>query len=455
MIFNISQENIYQKSLDLVMGLADFERDKTFPGHSGFHIERMELLLKKLDNPHLKIPTIHVAGTKGKGSTSAMISQILISQGYKVGLYSSPHLHSVRERIKVDSELISEKDFSDLVAEIYPYVDWVKDYGKFGAITTFEIITAMSFVHFYNQKVDFQVIEVGLGGRLDATNVVSPEVSIITSLSIDHESVLGSNIQSIAKEKAGIIKKNIPVVVAPQKSEAKEIIIQTSSQNQADIYLLDEIASWSIFKIENKAQHGVIFTSENEYKIKIPLLGRYQFENAAIACVVSEVLNKKGFKISKKSIVSGISIVDWPGRMQILSTTNYQILVDGAHNLYSIEHLVKEVKENFCYKRIVLIFGALKGHNVSEILKELFKLDPIIIISSSRHPRALSTKEILEQINNYENELIFQEDLVDTAMNKAIEISNKDDLILGTGSLSIVAEIIEKLKGVSSERYLI
>ena len=139
-------------------------------------------------------------------------------------------------------------------------------------------------------------------------------------------------------------------VVAPQKSEAKEIIIQTSSQNQADIYLLDEIASWSIFKIENKAQHGVIFTSENEYKIKIPLLGRYQFENAAIACVVSEVLNKKGFKISKKSIVSGISIVDWPGRMQILSTTNYQILVDGAHNLYSIEHLVKEVKENFCYK---------------------------------------------------------------------------------------------------------
>ena len=244
----------------------------------------------------------------------------------------------------------------------------------------------MSFVHFYNQKVDFQVIEVGLGGRLDATNVVSPEVSIITSLSIDHESVLGSNIQSIAKEKAGIIKKNIPVVVAPQKSEAKEIIIQTSSQNQADIYLLDEIASWSIFKIENKAQHGVIFTSENEYKIKIPLLGRYQFENAAIACVVSEVLNKKGFKISKKSIVSGISIVDWPGRMQILSTTNYQILVDGAHNLYSIEHLVKEVKENFCYKRIVLIFGALKGHNVSEILKELFKLDPIIIISFFFNP---------------------------------------------------------------------
>ena len=238
MIFNISQENIYQKSLDLVMGLADFERDKTFPGHSGFHIERMELLLKKLDNPHLKIPTIHVAGTKGKGSTSAMISQILISQGYKVGLYSSPHLHSVRERIKVDSELISEQDFSDLVTEIYPYVDWVKDYGKFGAITTFEIITAMSFVHFYNQKVDFQVVEVGLGGRLDATNVVSPEISVITSLSIDHESVLGSNIQSIAKEKAGIIKKNIPVIVAPQKPDAKKIIAQVSSQNKSDIYYL-------------------------------------------------------------------------------------------------------------------------------------------------------------------------------------------------------------------------
>ena len=148
-------------------------------------------------------------------------------------------------------------------------------------------------------------------------------------------------------------------------------------------------------------------------------------------------------------------MVKWPGRMQLLSTTTHQILVDGAHNLYSIQLLVKEIKKNFCYKRIILIFGALKGHNVSEILKELFKLDPIIIISSSRHPRALSTKEILEQINNYENELIFQEDLVDAAMNKAIEISNKDDLILGTGSLSIVAEIIEKLKGVSSERYLI
>ena len=155
LIFIYKQENIYQKSLDLVMGLADFERDKTFPGHSGFHIERMQLLLEKLGDPHLKIPTIHVAGTKGKGSTAAMISQILINTGYKVGLYSSPHLHSVRERIKVNSEFISQEDFSSLVMEIYPYVGWIKDNGKFGAITTFEIITAMSFVHFYNQKVDF------------------------------------------------------------------------------------------------------------------------------------------------------------------------------------------------------------------------------------------------------------------------------------------------------------
>lgn len=455
MELNIKQENIYQKSLDLVMGLADFERDKTFPGHSGFHIERMQLLLEKLGDPHLKIPTIHVAGTKGKGSTAAMISQILINAGYKVGLYSSPHLHSVRERIKVNSEFISQEDFSSLVMEIYPYVGWIKDNGKFGAITTFEIITAMSFVHFYNQKVDFQVIEVGLGGRLDATNVVSPEISVITSLSIDHESVLGSNIQSIAKEKAGIIKKNIPVIVAPQKPDAKKIIAQVSSQNKSDIYYLDEIASWNIVKIEQKIQYGTIFTSQNEYKIKIPLLGGYQFENATLACVASEVLNKKGFKISKKAIVSGLSMVNWPGRMQLLSTTTHQILVDGAHNLYSIQQLVKEIKKNFCYKRIILIFGALKGHNVREILQELIKLDPIIIISSSRHPRALSTKEIFEQINIPENKLIFQEQLVSLATNKAIEISSKDDLILGTGSLSIVAEIIEKLKGVSSERYLI
>jgi len=456
MQINFKEENnIYQKSLDRVMDLADFERGKTFPGHSGFHIERMELLLNKLGNPHIKIPTIHIAGTKGKGSTAVMISQILIKAGYKIGLYSSPHLHSVRERIRVNDELISEEDFSNLVTNIYPEVDWVKANGDFGAITTFEIITAMSFVHFYNQNVDFQIIEVGLGGRLDATNVVSPEVSVITSLSLDHESVLGTNIESIAKEKAGIIKKNIPVVVAPQKPNAKKIINQISIKQQSDVYNLDEIARWDIIKIKGKKQYGTIFIGENEYSVKIPLLGKYQFENAALSCVISEILNKKGFKISKKAIISGLSIVKWPGRMELLSSKTNQVLVDGAHNLYSIQKLVEEINENFSYKRIIIVFGALKGHNIEGMLKELITLDPEIIISSSRHPRALSTREISEQLDLCGYKSLIQAESVYLAINKAIEISNKNDLILGTGSLSVVAEIIETLKGVSSERYLI
>tara|TARA_A100001037_G_scaffold112318_1_gene102374 strand:- start:4129 stop:5496 length:1368 start_codon:yes stop_codon:yes gene_type:complete len=452
---NSKEESIYQKSLDLVMGLADFERDKTFPGHSSFHIERMELLLRKLGNPHRKVPTIHVAGTKGKGSTSAMISQILVHSGYKVGLYTSPHLHTVRERIKVNSELITEKSFSSLVNEIYPYANWIKDESEFGPITTFEILTAMSFLHFYAQKVDFQVVEVGLGGRLDSTNVVFPEVSVITSLSIDHEAVLGSDIKSIAKEKAGIIKKNTPVVVAPQDPEAKKVIYDISKQNMSDLYSLEEVASWNILNIEPDMQHGEIFTNQNVYEIKLPLLGSYQFENAALACVASEILNKKGFEISKQSIISGISTVNWPGRMQEFFIKNNQILVDGAHNLYSIQHLVKEVKENYCYKKVVLIFGALKGHNVDKITEELMKLDPIFIISSSRHPRALSNNEIFEKIHKYKDKQIFKEKSVSMAVNKAIQVSNSDDLILGTGSLSIVAEIIEELKGMRSEKYII
>ena len=197
----------YDGALRRVMGLADFERSTHSPGHAAFHLERMTLLMEQLDCAHLAVPTVHVAGTKGKGSTSAMIASILTAQGYKVGLYTSPHLHSATERIRVNGQPISQQQFAAIVERIWPTVERIGSSGGYGGVTTFEAMTAMAFVHFRDIGADFQVMEVGLGGRLDSTNIVKPRVCAITSISLDHTATLGDTVAKIAFEKAGIIKE--------------------------------------------------------------------------------------------------------------------------------------------------------------------------------------------------------------------------------------------------------
>ena len=224
------EKDHFKKTLDRIFSLTDFERSSRPLDHRMFHLERIRLLLSRIANPHLDTPTIHVAGSKGKGSTAAMLASILEASGYKTGLYTSPHLHRITERIRIGSEPINRIRFSEIANRLWPEILHVKEDGEYGGITFFEFLTTMAFLYFKKEKVDFQVIEVGLGGRLDATNIVKPTISVITPIMLDHVSTLGNSIKLIAKEKAGIIKSKTPVTISSQKKEAMDVFQKIISQ---------------------------------------------------------------------------------------------------------------------------------------------------------------------------------------------------------------------------------
>ena len=446
----------YDGALRRVMGLADFERSTHSPGHSAFHLERMTLLMEQLDCAHLAVPTVHVAGTKGKGSTSAMIASILTAQGYKVGLYTSPHLHSATERIRVNGQPISQQQFAAIVERIWPTVERIGSSGGYGGVTTFEAMTAMAFVHFRDIGADFQVMEVGLGGRLDSTNIVKPRVCAITSISLDHTATLGDTVAKIAFEKAGIIKEGVPVIVAPQTDEAMTVIVDVARQRGAPLLSVAEHSSWQKRRSDMCGQVFTLTSAESTYELETPLLGDYQMENAATAVAVAETLREKGVELDDDSIRRGVRDVHWPARLQVLATPDEGgklLVVDGAHNPYSMERLVEALREHFSYERLILIFGALSGHSATGMLSALLPLSPEVLATHSRHPRSASGATIAKVATELGLKIAFTSENVGEAARRALEMASEKDLVLGTGSLSIAAEITEEVQGIPPELY--
>lgn len=447
----------YREALELVMSLADFERSKHSPTNSSFHLERMRLLMAQLGNPHNGIPTLHVAGTKGKGSTAAMITSILRAAGLKIGLYTSPHLHSAVERIRIGLDPISKNDFANLVRETWPAAQHVSQMAEFGSITTFEFITSMAFLHFMTNRVDYQVIEVGLGGRLDATNIVNPSISVITSISLDHTHTLGDSVTRIATEKAGIIKPKVPVIVAPQSEEAMSVLRKISKGMKAPLIEVEKQINWNKTKADLREQSFNLNCNDRlsgkSYMLTMPLLGNYQLENAATAIASIKVLDSQSSVISDNNITQGLKEVTWPGRFQILKTNKCKFVVDGAHNPYSLGKFVQTISEYFRFNRLITIFGTLGGHSTEEMLSELKMLNPVMILTRSRHPRSNSIENIFSISVKQGLSVEAAFDNVGEATQTAISLANEDDLIIGTGSLSVVAEIIEEVEGISPELY--
>ncbi len=446
----------YDGALRRVMGLADFERSTHSPGHSAFHLERMTLLMEQLDCAHLAVPTVHVAGTKGKGSTSAMIASILTAQGYKVGLYTSPHLHSATERIRVNGQPISQQQFAAIVERLWPTVERIGSSGGYGGVTTFEAMTAMAFVHFRDIGADFQVMEVGLGGRLDSTNIVKPRVCAITSISLDHTATLGDTVAKIAFEKAGIIKEGVPVIVAPQTDEAMTVIVDVARQRGAPLLSVAEHSSWQKRRSDMCGQVFTLTSAESTYELETPLLGDYQMENAATAVAIAETLRKQGIELDDDSIRRGVRDVHWPARLQVLATPDKGgklLVVDGAHNPYSMERLVEALREHFSYERLILIFGALSGHSATGMLSALLPLSPEVLATHSRHPRSASGATIAKVATELGLKIAFTSENVGEAARRALEMASEKDLVLGTGSLSIAAEITEEVQGIPPELY--
>lgn len=431
----------YQQALDYVFGYTDYEKVPMPHDPAFYDLRRVEELLARLGNPHLGARSVHIAGTKGKGSTAAMVASALTVSGYITGLYTSPHLHTWRERMRVNGEIISEAEFAALVERVKPEVEALNQKATYGPLTTFELITALGFAYFKQKGSDFQVMEVGLGGKYDATNVIHPEVCVITAISLDHTDVLGNTLAKIAAEKSGIIKTGCVVVTSPQTDEAGRVIEETCRRCGVELIKVGSDVLWQGLGSNLSCQLLQVTGRLGSYELSIPLLGDYQLENAAAAVAALEALAARGFKISQDSIVSGLAEVSWPGRFQILSH-NPLLVVDGAHNPGAAKRLRQSLKQYLDYDRAILVIGASSDKDIAGIVSELAPHFDKVIATRSQHPRAMAPATIVAEFKQRGIEAEATED-VPTALSLALSTAESVDMVCVIGSLFVVAEAIE------------
>ncbi len=392
-----------------------------------FGLDNISRLMSALDNPYKSFLSVHVAGTNGKGSTSAIISSVLKTAGLKVGLFTSPHIVSFTERIRVNGEEITEKEVIDLAEEIR---EKISSFGKLRmhgepvelSPTFFEIVTAMALLCFKRKKIDIAVIEVGMGGRLDATNIITPEVSVITNISYDHREFLGGTLKEIANEKAGIIKRGVPVVVSYQEPEAMEVIEQKAIEKNIELYVYGR-DFFSVLKREDISEicfdyrDGDLFTIHD---LSLPLSGEHQMQNASVAIKAAMIVlnkslvkrrngewEKQGNTNSSESpsrienlgklIRNGLATTIWPGRLEIMKE-DPPILIDGAHNPAAAKTLFEALKKNFLerYKRIIIVLGIMGDKDIRGIMKPLLPLASEVILTSPAYSRSASPEKLAD-----------------------------------------------------------
>jgi dihydrofolate synthase / folylpolyglutamate synthase len=431
-----------QAALDYIYSFVDYETQRRPRDAASYDLRRMDEILGRLGDPHLKVKSIHIAGSKGKGSTSVMIASALTSSGYKTGLFTSPHLLNFNERIQIDGHEIPDADVVRLVELIKPHVAEINRAATYGKLTTFEIITAMGFVYFAEQKTDFNVVEVGLGGRLDATNVVQPEVCAITSLSLEHTDVLGNTLAEIAGEKAGIIKAGKPVVSAPQQDEAAKVIERVCSERKARLIRVGHDVTWEGHGFESARQSLKVNGRLGSYHLTIPLVGEFQLENTAVAVGCLECLIEGGAHVNARTMARGLGNVVWPGRLQILKRNPY-LVVDGAHNPYSAARLADALKKYFAYERATLIIGTSSDKDIAGIVSELKPIFDRVIVTKSIHPRALDPSRLVEEFARQGVRAEATSD-ISVALPMALDTCSEHDLVCVTGSLYVVAGAIEQ-----------
>src|SRR5215216_701488 len=382
-------ETQYNKALDYLYSFVDYSlKHISELAKAEFNLDRMFALMEELGNPQAKYPIIHVAGTKGKGSVSALCASALQAAGYKTGLYTSPHLWGYVERIQINGEPISHQQMINLVEEIKPAV------AKIPKLTTFEITTALGFLAFAKNNVNAAVIEVGLGGRLDATNIVTPGVSVITSLSYDHMAVLGNTLAEIAGEKAGIIKEAVPVVSAPQTEEALKVLERIAKEKSCPFILVGKDVKFERLASSLDGQELTVSHQQPVVSLRIPLLGRHQVENAAIAYTA---LKTSGISISDEAIQEGFAQVKWPARFDLLRREP-PVIIDSAHNRDSARRLRETLDEYFPEIPVILIFCALEDKDIDGMLEELKPRLESVVATRADHPRAPSAEWTAEQV---------------------------------------------------------
>ncbi len=430
----------YVQAEKFLRSLEDYEKSPGIAYNAAnYDLRRMELLLDALGNPHKGSNTVHIAGTKGKGSTAAMISSVLSSAGYRTGLFTSPHLFSWQERIAVNGRPISKRDFARLMALVAPQADAINREARLGKLTTFEIITALAFLYFHEKNVDFHVLETGMGGRLDATNIVDSDICVITSISLDHTQVLGNTLAQIAAEKAGIIKAGCTVITAPQEPDAMRIIEDTCAHKSVELIKAGRDIAWKPSGFDLKGQSFRVEGRLRDYELRIPLLGDFQMENSALAIAALEVLQQRGSVLKCTDIVRGLRRVKWPARMQILHTSPL-LIVDGAHNSYSIHKIVDSIKRHFSHKKAIVIFGCSSDKDIGGMAGGLAGFADHVIVTRSSHPRSADTGLLLTAFRKAGLAVGTSAD-PEEALHTARSMAGPKDMIIATGSLFLAADI--------------
>lgn len=413
---------------------------------SNFSLARTTRLLSALDKPHRDFRSVHIAGTKGKGSTATMLAAMVRGCGIKVGLYTSPHVLNIRERIVVDGKKISEAAFAKVIAAVAK----ITTKARVLSPTYFEVLTAAAFKHFADVEVELAVVETGLGGRLDATNVLLPEVVGLTSISYDHIPQLGSDLQSIAREKAAVMKKGVPVVSSPQRSDVTALFRELAIETGAPLHFSNEGVDFS-YRFEFSRASGrharICMTTPNSRfeHLQVPLFGEHQATNCCLALNILDRLKDCGFAIDDHAAMSGLSEVRLLGRMEMISEVP-RILVDGAHNAASINALMRAIGQHIQYDSMIVIFGCQKDKDIAGMLNRIQVGADKVIFTSSRTARSADATELAAHYNEHSGKMSQVARNVEEAIRIATSAITREDLICITGSFYLVAEAMRKYR---------
>jgi dihydrofolate synthase / folylpolyglutamate synthase len=432
----------YQRAVRYLLSLGRELAAPTQAAAAKFDLENISVLLERLGRPDRAYATIHIAGTNGKGSTAAFAESILRDAGFRTGLNTSPHLERINERIRINGEEVGDAAFAETFTRIHRVIEELLAEGKLRAHPTyFECVTALAFEVFARERVEFGVIEVGLGGRLDATNVISPAVSVITRIDFDHENYLGHSLAEIAGEKAGILKYHLPAVSAPQLPEVREILRSRARELRCPLVETEEA-----YRIEQEIVEGggvramvTEMPSGTQFSLAPRLPGRFQLQNALNAVAAARLLQARDFRITNENIERGIAATVWPGRLEQLQSQP-DIYLDGAHNPGAANELAHFLQENFTGRNVILIYGAMRDKAVDEVTGSLFPRVAEVIFTQPNSPRAVSAAQLAEMAGHHAAHFSIVRD-AEAALELALAKARPEDAIFITGSLYLVGQL--------------
>jgi dihydrofolate synthase / folylpolyglutamate synthase len=438
----------YPEAVRYLLSLGRELAAPTQAASAKFDLENISTLTERLGRPDRAYPSVHIAGTNGKGSTAAFLESVLRHAGFRTGLNTSPHLEKINERIRINGENISDDDFAQTLSRIVGVIEELLASGKLRAHPTyFECVTAMAFEYFARQRVEFAVFETGLGGRLDATNIITPVACVITRIDFDHENFLGHSLPEIAGEKAGILKERVPLVLAGQRPEAREIILARAKELDCRVIETESAFRIDQESIENGCWRARVTQKDSGWFAEIapPLAGRFQLQNALNAVAVARLLEDRGFRLASEHITEGIRDTVWPGRLEKIQSRP-DVYLDGAHNPSAARELATFLDDNFAGRKIFLIYAAMRDKAVDEIAGLLFPRAFQVIFTEPRTSRAISAAQLSEMSAHHAPSSMVITD-PEQALDYALSKASEHDAVFVTGSLYLVGAVRSYWKG--------